>query len=1771
MKRVFALLLCLILTMVALASCVATDSQGGDGHTHTFETEWSKDSEGHWYEATCDCEDLEPSKLAHVDANNDGACDLCTFTDHTHEYETETWTVNCTQHWHAATCGHVVVGIDAADHADENADGKCDVCNYVIEDIHQHVYDDEWTYDEDNHWHAALCEHKVEVADSEPHTIDAAGYCTVCGAKVGEIDKADFLAVLTAAMARNHKVVDASIIANQTVYGGSAGSYDVESYLSNEVYFVLGNGYSYIFDKTFDQSGFVGADEYWFEQTGEDSVFGVSKRFGDYKLTPASGEMQFLNGYNYVPGSILPSASDDTSTLANLIYLLYGRAIATDGLSVNAEESYNAETGVYSFSFTCYNINIVPSSQSGDVLVEVELYNAAVEFTVDDNLVIDNAKITVEVYRDFEADSDLTYTVSTDAEGNTTVTDIQLKATANPSVYDYVVSQRSGERTFTTPYPRASLIPQSFEFSLVTKYEFDEWSQYVILEEAPVGDSLTVTEGAYLNLHVGDPYPMTASFDFMTSGDFSYSFVNKDPNSTAKAWDANDTLLNGYSSYNNCLKIKILEPGEYAVTITFGDIVKAFDLIVESEQAPDIGEDDANTVNVAVTDTYGFFDLYSYTATEEGTYTFTLPANLALWSKVSYDAYGNPEVDLYDNAEGGATVEVALNAGEKYEFYVGSINKGAYVIGVSFVAGEVGGDEPDVPGGDDPIVDEGITGDGSEATPYVVAGEGSVIIAASSWTPLFVTVKAGVTATIEGGAQFYTDLTDPSATAGTTVSPEVDTVYYIFADSAAGATCVLYSTVGGSSGGGDDDNNDYNTTIVEGSNILYFSAGEVSADSAIRPLIVTADGNYKLAAGNLFIASITDANGNVFTRNDDYTYTLTAGEYTVSFGMLSMFGVAADQACTLNVTCTTSEGGDDIGGGETTEPDGTTENPFSGIPGDYVCAFPGGWDNVWYSSTAITGGYLTVSSDFASAYICVGINDPYNSVSNITGYDADGNAIIASSVTVYVPAGAVYYIGISDNDSNAVNIAFNVSFEAFISDDYSHLVGNWAATTTDNFTFKLTINADATGTYSENYGWGETVYNIDYIVVDGDTVIIGVSDAWSAMVITATYADGAISYAPNSYDPVIVFTPASDEGGDEGDDDVSYDTTIVEGANTLYFSADEVSADSATRPLIVTADGNYKLAAGNLFVAGITDASGNAIAKNDDYTFTLTAGEYTVSFGMLSMFGVAADQACELNVTCTTSEEEEEPVADGTFANPYELGETNELDFAGGWNYVFYVYTAPVAGTLTINVTSDDFYWGFGAGEYALENVGTVATADITLAAGEVIYIGMSTNSSNAGIVTFTATFTEGGSEGDEEPVADGTFANPFELGETNAVEFAGGWNYLFYVYTAPAAGTLTINVTSDDFYWGFGASEYALENVSTVATADITLMAGEVIYIGMSTNSANAGTITFTATFTEGGAPAGDGNVSYDTVIVEGANILYFSADEVSADSATRPLTVTAEGNYKLAAGNLFIAGITDASGNAITRNDDYTYTLVAGEYTVSFGMLSMFGVAADQACELNVSYEAIVDNDSDSGLAGAGTSADPYVIESIPYTITLSGKHDVYYVYTSSEAVTLVITHPEGCYVSGLANYSKDDANLTYTVTVAAGETVTINPWTNSTSGEFVYTVAVSEPTTDEGGEDEGGESTGVTYLTTHANGRKLQVVIDAAAGTMTITRSDLTGSLTTGGASVAEYTYAFADGVVTYTLVSGNNCTLVFDANGAPTSVTWGSATYTDFVQQ
>lgn len=109
---------------------------------------------------------------------------------------------------------------------------------------------------------------------------------------------------------------------------------------------------------------------------------------------------------------------------------------------------------------------------------------------------------------------------------------------------------------------------------------------------------------------------------------------------------------------------------------------------------------------VTTTDTYWFApdDLHSFTAPTSGTYTFTVPAGLGMQSKESRESYGMPEVDFYENQEGGATLTVDLAAEETFEFYVGSIEKNTWTITWTCVPGEVGGDVGD----DEPTIDTSV-------------------------------------------------------------------------------------------------------------------------------------------------------------------------------------------------------------------------------------------------------------------------------------------------------------------------------------------------------------------------------------------------------------------------------------------------------------------------------------------------------------------------------------------------------------------------------------------------------------------------------------------------------------------------------------------------------------------------------------------------------------------------------------------------------------------------------------------------------------------------------------------------------------------------------------------------------------------------------------------------------------------------------------------------------------------------------------------------------
>lgn len=74
--------------------------------------------------------------------------------------------------------------------------------DYIEPDAHNHTFAKEWSYDENNHWHAATCEHTGEISDKAAHsygewtvtkeaTESAAGSrersCTACGYKKTEV------------------------------------------------------------------------------------------------------------------------------------------------------------------------------------------------------------------------------------------------------------------------------------------------------------------------------------------------------------------------------------------------------------------------------------------------------------------------------------------------------------------------------------------------------------------------------------------------------------------------------------------------------------------------------------------------------------------------------------------------------------------------------------------------------------------------------------------------------------------------------------------------------------------------------------------------------------------------------------------------------------------------------------------------------------------------------------------------------------------------------------------------------------------------------------------------------------------------------------------------------------------------------------------------------------------------------------------------------------------------------------------------------------------------------------------------------------------------------------------------------------------------------------------------------------------------------------------------------------------------------------------------
>ncbi len=204
MMKKFLIIIAILALIVAGASFLLPDS-----HQHEVSVEWESDANGHWQvclDESC-AEKLNESKHNFDDGQETSpateeaegvmtyTCKTCGYEkteaiaklEHVHTWETE-WSMDGTHHWHASTCGHEAK--DMSEHifddgfiekpATETEEGlmvyTCFDCGCYYEEVigtttHVHKYSEEWTTDENYHWHAATCGHDLKKSYGE-HDFD---------------------------------------------------------------------------------------------------------------------------------------------------------------------------------------------------------------------------------------------------------------------------------------------------------------------------------------------------------------------------------------------------------------------------------------------------------------------------------------------------------------------------------------------------------------------------------------------------------------------------------------------------------------------------------------------------------------------------------------------------------------------------------------------------------------------------------------------------------------------------------------------------------------------------------------------------------------------------------------------------------------------------------------------------------------------------------------------------------------------------------------------------------------------------------------------------------------------------------------------------------------------------------------------------------------------------------------------------------------------------------------------------------------------------------------------------------------------------------------------------------------------------------------------------------------------------------------------------------------------------------------------------------------
>ena len=170
LNKVLAFTLVAVMLLTTLTACA---------HKHTFSEGWQKDATHHWHSASCEHAEEVDAKAEHdwddgtvttqPTCGDDGVktftCEVCGHT------KTETVPATGQHDWDDGE-----ITTEPTCDADGVETFTCEVCgDEREEDVdanNVHSFASAWSFDDDNHWHAATCSHATEVDGLAEHDWD---------------------------------------------------------------------------------------------------------------------------------------------------------------------------------------------------------------------------------------------------------------------------------------------------------------------------------------------------------------------------------------------------------------------------------------------------------------------------------------------------------------------------------------------------------------------------------------------------------------------------------------------------------------------------------------------------------------------------------------------------------------------------------------------------------------------------------------------------------------------------------------------------------------------------------------------------------------------------------------------------------------------------------------------------------------------------------------------------------------------------------------------------------------------------------------------------------------------------------------------------------------------------------------------------------------------------------------------------------------------------------------------------------------------------------------------------------------------------------------------------------------------------------------------------------------------------------------------------------------------------------------------------------------